>query len=378
MKIFKLPDLGEGLPDAIIREWYVKVGDEIKTDQQMVAMETAKALVDVPAPFSGKVEKLFGEVGDTIDTDNPLIGFEGEGAAEQNTDAGTVVGSIEQSGATMEEMTRSTASSTSSGNTIKATPAVRVLARQLNVDLTKITPKDEHITAEEVKQKAQFSAPAPGIALSGEVTQLSGVRRAMVLSMTASHQQVVPATIMDDADLFDWADNQDVSIRILRAIQTACEAEPMLNCYYDSANMGYQSNERINIGIAVDTPHGLYVPVLKDVANCSDQTLRDTLNRFKEQSQTRSIPQADLQGATIIMSNFGAIAGQYAAPVVSPPMVAIIAFGRAQDRVVAVDKKTAIHRLLPISLTFDHRPVTGGDAARFLQAMIKSLQKPSP
>ena len=103
MKLFKLPDLGEGLPDAIIREWHVKVGDEVKTDQPIVAMETAKALVDVPAVFDGKIEKLFGDVGDTIETGQPLIGFEGEGEAEEAKDAGTVVGAIEESEAVLKE-----------------------------------------------------------------------------------------------------------------------------------------------------------------------------------------------------------------------------------------------------------------------------------
>src|SRR3990167_3281396 len=102
MKIFNLPDLGEGLPDAIIREWYVNVGDTIKVDAPMVAMETAKALVDMPAPFSGKVEKLFGQPGDTIDTGQPLIGFEGEGGPEKPQDKGTVVGNIETSGTIQE------------------------------------------------------------------------------------------------------------------------------------------------------------------------------------------------------------------------------------------------------------------------------------
>src|SRR3990167_6242795 len=103
MKLFKLPDLGEGLPDAIIREWYIHVGDEIKHDQPMVAMETAKALVDVPAPFDGKIEKLFGDVGSTIETGKPLVGFEGEGEIESTKDTGTVVGSIEECGVDLEK-----------------------------------------------------------------------------------------------------------------------------------------------------------------------------------------------------------------------------------------------------------------------------------
>lgn len=378
MKIFNLPDLGEGLPDAIIREWHIKVGDTIKTDQLMVAMETAKALVDVPAPFGGKVEKLFGNVGDTIDTGQPLIGFEGEGGAEQKQDKGTVVGSIETSG-TIQETASSLHTATRSENAIKATPAIRMLAKQLGVDLARLTVAGEHITAEDVKHAAKSeSTVEPQSKLSGDVTKLSGVRRAMALSMTKAHREIAAATIMDDADLHAWVDGQDITLRFLRAMTAACQEVPMLNNYYDGQRMGYQENKHINIGIAVDTPHGLYVPVLKDVANRSDKSLREDIDRFKKQAQDRSILQTDLQDATILMSNVGAIAGNYAAPLVTPPMVAIVAFGRIKNSVVADSQgNIAVHRTISLSITFDHRPVTGGDAARFLKTLILELEKPS-
>src|SRR3990167_1896535 len=134
MKIFKLPDLGEGLPDAIIREWYVNEGDTVKKDQAIVAMETAKALVDVPAPFDAVIEKLFGVVNETIETGKPLIGFEGESTEIEKKDTGTVVGKIEQSEKIISEKQFSSTTMTSHTN-IKATPVVRALARQLNVNL---------------------------------------------------------------------------------------------------------------------------------------------------------------------------------------------------------------------------------------------------
>lgn len=376
MKIFNLPDLGEGLPDAIIREWYVQVGEDIKTDQPMVAMETAKALVDVPAPFSGKVEKRFGEAGDTIDTGQPLIGFFGEGSTELSEDKGTVVGSIETSGS-IQEITANQKSTTAPTDTIKATPAVRMLAKQLQVDLTCITPQGSHITLDDVKRAAE-SSTSTTTTLSGQVTPLSGVRRAMAISMMKAHQEVASATIMDDADLSSWDDQQDITLRLLRAMAAACQAIPVLNHYYDGQRMAYQENTNINIGIAVDTPHGLYVPVLKDVAHRSDAALRSDIDRFKKQAQDRSLPQQDLQNATILMSNVGAIAGNYAAPIVTPPLVAIVAFGRIKNTVVA-DKKgeIAVHRMISVSITFDHRPITGGDAARFLKVLITELEKPT-
>ena len=381
MKIFKLPDLGEGLPDAIIREWYVKVGDEVKVDQPLAAMETAKALVDVPAPFSGKVEKSFGDPGDTIETGHPLVAFAGtaEDDAEETKDAGTVVGAIEESETVLEEAAAGITSQKKSGaSRVKATPAIRMLAKQLGVDLNSIASSGRPISAEDVKQAAQMqttTSAIPMTELDGKFTPLSNVRRAMVLSMTQSHREIVPVTLMDDADLYAWSDDQDITVRLIRAIQIGCEAVPMLNAYFDSQAMAYQLNENINVGMAVDTPEGLFVPVLKNVANCSDAELRTQINRFKEQAQTRSIPQQDLHGATTMLSNFGAFAGRYANPIIVPPMVSIIGVGRTRDAIVPDNGKPAVHRIIPLSITIDHRAVTGGEAARFLRVMIDSLQE---
>jgi len=380
MKLFKLPDLGEGLPDAEVREWYVKVGDEVKTDQPLVAMETAKALVDVPAPFDGKVEKLFGAPGDTIETGQPLIGFEGEDESEETKkDAGTVVGAIEEGEAVLEESAIGVAPTKSTGKRIKATPAVRMLAKQLGVNLEDITPEGEKITAEDVKRfatRGQTTPPsAKGPSLDGELTKLSNVRRAMVLSMTQSHQQIVPVTMVDDADTHTWSDNEDISLRIIRAIQAACETAPIVNAYFDAEKMAYKQNETINLGVAVDTPNGLYVPVLKDISNRDDASLREQINRFKEQAKNHSLPQEDLRGATIMMSNYGTFSGRYATPLPVPPMVAIIGIGRARDEVVAHNGKPAVHRIMPIAVSTDHRLVTGGETGRCLKALIDALEK---
>ncbi len=376
MKIFKLPDLGEGLPDAVIREWSVKPGDMLVKDQPMVAMETAKALVDVPAPFSGKVVKLFGAVGDTIDTGNPLIGFEGVGA-EEPEDAGTVVGSIDSAADTVQEnLVVAQKTPAPSSVRVKATPAVRMLAKQLGVDLTTVHASGDSISAEDVKRAANRVSESRDTKLSGNFTPLPSVRRAMAISMEHARQQVVPASIMEDANLSAWQEKQDITLRIIHALAVACQQVPLLNSYYDGMQMALQYNKQVNVGIAVDTEQGLYVPVLKDVANRDAGDLRADINRFKQQARERSIPQEDLKGATILMSNVGAIAGQYAVPVVTPPMVAIVAMGRIKETVVLEKGKPLVHPLMPISLTFDHRPITGGEAARFLRAMIAELEKP--
>ncbi len=369
MKIFKLPDLGEGLPDAIIREWYVKVGDQIKTDQPMVAM------VDVPAPFDGVVEKLFGEVGDTIETHKPLIGFVGEGVAEVSHDSGTVVGAIEQSGQVVNESATGVQTQKTTAS-IKATPAVRMLAKQLGVDLASITSASGVITADEVKAAAGTgSTTAKSAALPAGFTQLSGVKRAMVLSMTQSHNEIVPVTLTEDADIASWYKKEDLMVRLTRAIAAAAAAEPSLNAHFDGASMSTKQFNEINLAMAVDMPHGLFVPVIKDAAKKSADELRAQIEKFKQQAQTKTMAPDDMKGGTIMLSNFGSFAGKYANPILLPPMVCILGIGKTRDTVVAINGEMKIHPVMPLSITCDHRAVTGGEMARFLKVLKDELQK---
>lgn len=370
MKIFKLPDLGEGLPDAIIRQWHVNVGDEVKKDQPIVAMETAKALVDVVAPFDTKIEKLFGNVDDTIETGKPLIGFEGEAEVEVKKDTGTVVGKIEQSNKTLSDTHFSTAVS---NKAIKATPAVRALARKLNIDLSDVPFSGDRITSQDVDNAAANKSSVKIDNTEGWEA-LSGIKRAMVMSMQQSHQDIVPVTLIDEVDVHAWKTRQDITVRIIRAIISACKTESALNAHFDGKNTCVKKHTEINLGLAVDMPHGLFVPVIKNIESLSDEQIRETIERFKKQAETKSIPQSDLHGATIVLSNFGAIAGRYANPIILPPTVAIIGVGRITKQ-VALDENNQpeYHRVIPLSLTVDHRAITGGEAARFLRAMMDSL-----
>ena len=243
------------------------------------------------------------------------------------------------------------------------------LAKKLGVNLADISPQGDYITTAEVEEAAHKSTS------SHDLEPLSPVRRAMVISMNESHKRVVPITLSDDADISAWDDKQDITVRLIRAVAAGCEAVPMLNATFDDEKLAYRLNPEINLGIAVDTPHGLYVPVLKNIAAQEDRQLREKINQFKQQAQEKSIQQADLHGATIILSNFGAFAGRYANPIIVPPMVAIIGIGKAREEVVPAAGKPAIHRIIPLSITVDHRLVTGGEAARFLKAMIDDLAK---
>lgn len=362
MKIFKLPDLGEGLQEAEIVEWHVKDGDTVKADQPLVSVETAKAIVEIPAPYSGRIEKLFHKAGEIVHTDAPLVGFEG-----QAEDQGTVVGRMQ---AAKETLVEEPVAVSRGGATVKATPAVRALAQRLNVELSAVTPTgpEGSVTGPDVQKAAaefaDLAAPEP----------LRGVRRAMAQNMAYARSEVASATLMDDADIHAWAKGSDITMRLVRAIAAGCRAEPALNAWYDSKSMSRRLMKKIDIGIAVDTVDGLFVPALRDVGNRDAADLRRGLDRMRADVKARMIPPQELRGYTITLSNFGMIGGKYAALVVLPPTVAILGAGSVQEAVVAAGGQPAVHRVLPLSLTFDHRVVTGGEAARFLASAVADLR----
>ena len=363
MKIFRLPDLGEGLQEAEIIEWRVKAGDEIEADQPLLSVETAKAIVDIPSPQSGRIVKLFGQSGDIVHLGAPLVAFEGTG---DEADAGTVVGQMKLG----QHVVQEEASAALGAGTFKAIPAVRALARKLDVDLALVTPSgpDGIITAADVQRVAKILAEV------GPPEVLRGVRRAMAQNMARARSEVAAATVIDDADIHAWPPHADVTIRLIRALVAGCRAEPALNAWFDGHTGRRHVLEKIDLGIAVDLPDGLFVPVLRNVAHRDATDLREGLDRMRADIRERKIPPEELRGNTITLSNFGMIAGKYAAPVVVPPTVAILGAGRIHEEVVAAGGTPAVHRILPLSLTFDHRVVSGGEAARFLAAAIADLQ----
>ncbi|HEY0198128.1 MAG TPA: dihydrolipoamide acetyltransferase family protein [Rhodanobacter sp.] len=467
IKTFYLPDLGEGLPDATIVEWHVKVGDSIKLDAPLCSMETAKAVVDVPSPYTGKVTKLHGAAGDIIETGAALADFEPDPNAKQRAEAestghhhgpkkasdkssvgspaaddshkvvasdeggevdettparedeGTVVGAMVSGSHVHVEQAASVGG-------VKAVPAVRALAKKLKVDLTRVQPSgaDGVVTMKDVKDaaangsaalgaaaprsvpasarrhlapelpppghapqeqartatslagKAVRTAP-PSVQASGQPEQLKGVRRNMARVMADAHAQVVPTTLVDDADLHAWIGKQDITARLIRAIVFACKTVPGLNAWFDGKNLTRTLHPHVDIGIAVDTDDGLFVPALRNADVLDGAGIRAAIKRLRTQVEDRSIPASELSGYTISLSNFGMFAGRYATPVVVPPTVAIVGAGKLSHDVVAVIGGIEVHRRMPLSLTFDHRAATGGEAARFLKAMLDDLALPN-
>lgn len=403
VKTFNLPDLGEGLPEAEIVTWLVAEGDLVKVDQPMLSVETAKAVVEVPAPYTGRIAKIHAPDGTILPTHSPLVDIDTDpGAADATAkapagpgagadtgepdasreDSGTVVGKMMTSDEVLEDADIAGRGRRRSAGRAKAAPAVRALAKELGVDLEKCRPTGRHdrIVADDVRAAAGGAAPAisrqvPKVKLPpGKPEPLRGPRRAMAQSMSASRDHVAQCTIFDDADIHYWAHGQDITARLLRAIAAGCRAEPALNGFFDGENMSRQLESRVDIAIAVDTPDGLIVPVIRDVGQKSPQELRSDLNAIKKATRERSVKPEDMRDFTITLSNFGMMAGRYASPVVVPPTIAILGAGGLRHDVVAVMGGIETHRRIPLSLTFDHRCATGGEACRFLAAVIEDLQ----
>lgn len=254
---------------------------------------------------------------------------------------------------------------------LKATPAVRALAHRLNVDLTLVTPSgpDGTITQDDVQRVHKALTEV------GPLEKLRGTRRAMALGMSHSRDEVMHATVADDAVLQAWAGRQDITLRLIRAVCAGVAAEPALNAWYDAAEVGRRVLPKVHLGIAVDTLEGQFVAVMQDAAHRNQASLRRGLDKLKADIESRTVPAEELRGYTITLSNFGRYGGRYATPVIHPPTVANVAAGRIREAVVPVGGQPAVARILPLSVTFDHRAANGGEATRFLAAMIEDLER---
>lgn len=362
MRFFNLPDLGEGIPEADIVEWHIAEGESIKEDQVMVSVETAKAIVDVPAPCSGVIAKLFGQCGDTILTGEPLVEF-----VSDQEDTGTVVGKLVQGEQVAEEEPFFIGAAPESANPplVKSKRSnVQALAEQLNINPDEL-PRSPRMESSVSLKSYSLEQPEP----------LKGVRKHMARTMAESHAAVVPVSLFDDADIHHWSDKEDITVRLIQAITHACKKEPALNVWFDGVTMSRQMHSSVGLGLAVDSEEGLFVPVIRQVENLNQKQLREKINCLRNAVKGRSLPNTELQGATITLSNFGVFAGKYATPIVVPPTVCIIGVGALNENVISIEGKPVSRRVLPLSLSFDHRAVTGGEATRFLHSMIQLLQK---
>jgi 2-oxoisovalerate dehydrogenase E2 component (dihydrolipoyl transacylase) len=317
MTTFNLPDLGEGLADAEIVSWHVSEGGRVVADQPLVSVETEKAVVEVPAPWSGALKKRHAAPGDVVKVGGPLADIEVE---ESSEDAGAIVGILPK----IAEKPAASAQVSAPASRTKAAPAVRRLATELGVDIATLkgTGPDGAITSKDVE--------AAGSTKEG-YEPLRGVRRAMARNMAQAHAEVAPTTVTEDADITDWLESEDITSRLVRAMTSACKAEPALNAWYDGRRKARRLHARVDLGIAMNTDDGLFVPVLRDAGNRSMEDLRKGLDAMKRDVAARTVPPEELRGQTITLSNFGMIGGRHTALVVMPPQVAILGAGRITE-----------------------------------------------
>ena len=386
-RTFRLPDLGEGLSEAELLEWLVNVGEVVRAGQPIARVETDKAEVDVTSPWTGTIVQRHGEAGARIETGEALIELDvpepddersrGEASSgiaepERPADAGTVVGKLPLP----TNMPKQAAAKhrAGAGPVVRAVPAARHRARELGVALDAVAGSgpDGVITRADVERAAGHSETREPPA--GE--PLRGVRLAMARNMARSNASVASATVTDEADVGAWWTAEvDVVPRLVRALVAACAAEPSLNAWLDDERMARVLHPKVDLALAIQSPDGLFAPVLRDVAAQSPEALRGAIDRLVAATHERSLAPSDLRGGTITLSNFGRFGGRHAMLVIVPPQVAILGAGRIEPRVVARDGEPVVRSMLPLSLSFDHRAVTGAEAAGFLIVVRADLEQ---
>ena len=378
---FVLPDLGEGITEGEIRRWLVKEGDAVNEHQTILEVETDKAVVEVPSPKKGfvqKIRKLEGEiakVGDVLLTIVEKLDV-GEGLVpSQEKKSFGVVGRLPEA----EE--------------VLATPAVRNLAKRLSVDIEKIkgTGPAGRITEDDVV-KASGGAKELFKDQYGSIERvpIKGVRRSIAKNLLASMRTAAFVTGMDDADVSGlWklrekekkvALKKEIKLTFLpffmKAVQHAIKEHPMLNASVDEQSEEVIVKKYYNIGVAVDTSEGLMVPVVKDVDKKTILELAKELQELSVKAKDRKLKLEELKGSTFTISNFGSFGGTYATPIINYPDVAILGTGKISDRPWVKDGQIVIRKVLSLSLTFDHRVVDGAEAAKFLNKIISYLEDP--
>jgi len=373
---FSLPDLGEGITEGEIRKWLVKEGDSIEEHQTVIEIETDKAVVEVPSPKKGKIIKINKEEGEVVKVGEVLMTIAEEGeAVEERPKSVSVVGVLPE-----EE------------EEILATPAVRALSKELGVKLESIRgsgpggsiTKEDVIKASETVKKSEDQY---GIV---ERPPLKGVRRTIAKNLVIAQQKMAFLTIMEEADITDLWDLrerekkplQEKGVHLtflpffIKAAQHSLLEHPFLNASVDEEKEEIIVKKYYNMGIAVDTPDGLMVPVIRGVDKKTVLELASEIQDLSQKTRERKIKLEEMRGSSFTISNWGHFGGTFATPIINYPDVAILGTGRIIDKPWVKDRQILIRKILPLSLTFDHRVTDGVDAATFLSKVTRYLEDP--
>ncbi len=433
---FKFPDVGEGITEGELVKWRVKEGDKVKADDILANVETDKAVVEIPSPRAGTIAKLHVKEGETIKVGQVMVSIaeDGEKVAvdkevaapkeaakplEKKEDkkyfAG-VVGFLEEAPEEDEaevkekeevkkEEIKKPAEAKPAAQ-VAALPAVRKLAEELKVDISglKGTGPEGRITAEDVRQAAHAAgkgeAAGAKVGAAVKVTKkydlfgyveripLKGVRKVIANKMVQSLQTAAHVTHMDEADVTHLAEIREKEKKlaeakgikltylpfVIKAIVKALKDHPKLNASIEDDEVILK--KYYNIGIAVDTEDGLIVPVVKGADLKNILEIAAEIVKLVEAAQSRTIDLMDLKGGTFTITNIGSLGGVFATPIINYPESAILLTGKMGDKPIVKDGRIVIRKIMPLSLSFDHRILDGAEAARFMNDVKKYLEDP--
>lgn len=402
---FKLPDLGEGITEGEVVSWKVKEGMEVEEHQVVMEVETDKAIVEVPSPKKGKVVRIGKAEGEVVKVGETLLVIEVEGAVEEPV----------EKKAAEEERARppsySVVGTMPEKEEVLASPKARALARELKVDLSMVsgTGPGGIITEDDVRgagvarKPEEVSLPAPEVTEvrkeapkadkygAVERIPIKGVRRSIAKNLLASQRTAAFVTGMDEADVTELWDLRVRERRVARekgihltflpffmkAVQHALAAHPAFNASVDEERNEIILKKYYNIGVAVTTPDGLMVSVVKNVEKKTILELAVELQELSKKARDRKITLDELKGSSFTISNYGSFGGIYATPIINYPDIAILGTGKISEKPWVKDGSIVIRKILPLSLTFDHRVVDGADASMFLSKVVKYLEDPA-
>jgi pyruvate dehydrogenase E2 component (dihydrolipoamide acetyltransferase) len=382
--------VGEGIAEGEIVRWLAKEGDWIKEDQELVEVETDKAVITLNSPFTGKIEKLHGNEGEIIKVGALLTTIQeekddGSVVESEKKDSGSVVGSLGEDAEV--KIVRP----------ILATPAVRALAKELKLDLAQVkgTGPGGRITKDDLERAGAKIAEPEGTAADTygpvEKVPLRGLRRTVAKRMAEASKRVAEVTIWEDADITELdqvrakerklAEAKGVKLTylpfLIKASIGALKAHPYLNASLDEEAEQIVLKRYYNIGIAVDTPDGLIVFVIKDADQKNILDLAREGAALAEKARQRKIDLPELRGSTFTITNYGVVGASYGTPIINHPEVAILGLGKIEDKPVVRNGQIVIRKIMPLSLAFDHRVIDGVEAGRFLAVVIQHLEDPN-
>jgi len=405
-KTFYFPDVGEGIAEGEVVQWLVKVGDLVKEDQALVEVETDKAVVSLPSPFSGKITDIQAASGEIIPVGAALVTVETEVASSatetltpqeisSKKDGGSVVGVLKESDEEFVLPPGLNAPTKQEKPKTRAIPSVRVLAKKLGVDLSLLEGSGPagRIMRDDVEQAAttpsnktqeqQESTKTEDKTPLGPIERIPfrGVRRSAARRVMKSSKTVAPVTFVDDADITklervrlakkDMTEEKGFKLTylpfIIKSVVAGLKTYPFLNASLDEAEKEVILKKYYNIGIAVDTPEGLMVFVIKNADQKSILDLAEEISQLTEKAYTRTIALSELKGGTFTLTNYGVIGGIYGTPIINYPEVGILGLGKIEDKAVVREGEIVI---------LDHRVIYGAESARFMNTVIEHLEDP--